>query len=471
MRATPSISRWESALSPLQALLAWPAQRPLLMLHSGRVHRRWARWSIMASPAARYRFDGRSHWIGPVSDPLQDVPFSHDPLRDVDRILQATRLSDWKNNAGFFPGAGFPGGWIGYFSYDLGRWIEPSAQIALGAIDDRHWPLIELAWCPAALVYDHINAAWHSVGPDQDLINFTANESSEISTFNLSPFRAYTARGQYLDMVGRTKEYIAAGDIFQANIAQRFTAPFRGSTRALAASAFEQARPWYGAYLELPADQSRAILSLSPELFLHVDPNSRRITTRPIKGTRPASTTTRDLHDSAKDAAELHMIIDLMRNDLGRVCEFASVRVAQSRIIERHPTVQHGVGEVTGIRREDATFGDLLRATFPGGSVTGAPKIRAMQIIDELEPVRRGPYCGAIGFIGDNGATQLNIAIRTLLLDHQRNTIDYFAGAGIVADSDPAAEYAETLAKTAVLDLISSSKRRNVDAHAASASR
>jgi para-aminobenzoate synthetase component 1 len=148
---------------------------------------------------------------------------------------------------------------------------------------------------------------------------------------------------------------------------------------------------------------------------------------------------------SAKDAAELNMIVDLERNDLGRVCEVGSVRVVEPRTVEAHPTVYHGVATIEGLLRDDVTLVDLLRATFPGGSVTGAPKIRAMEIIDELEPVRRGPYCGAIGYIGGDGAIEFNVAIRTMTV--KDGLVHVPVGGGIVADSDPAAEYDETLVK------------------------
>jgi para-aminobenzoate synthetase component 1 len=215
---------------------------------------------------------------------------------------------------------------------------------------------------------------------------------------------------------------------------------------------------WYGGYLELP--DGRCLLSLSPELFLDVESGTRRVVTRPIKGTRPASVSEAELLASAKDAAELHMIVDLMRNDLGRICEFGSVQVPVARTIETHPTVHHGVGEVTGRLRDGVKLYELLRATFPGGSVTGAPKIRAMQIIDELEPVTRGPYCGAVGFVGGGDRIVLNIGIRTLVLTGQRpdgrwdrltGRLDYGVGGGIVADSDPRAEYRETVDKAEIL--------------------
>jgi para-aminobenzoate synthetase component 1 len=204
-------------------------------------------------------------------------------------------------------------------------------------------------------------------------------------------------------------------------------------------------------------------VSLSPELLLDVDAAARRVVTRPIKGTRPSAATAQELLDSAKDTAELNMIVDLMRNDLGRVCAYGSVGVPRPRTIESHPTVHHGVAEVAGRLRPGVGLVELLRAVFPGGSVTGAPKIRAMQIIDELEAVRRGPYCGAIGYVSGCGRLGLNVAIRTIALTggrpdrawgHLTGTLDYGVGGGIVADSEPVAEYRETMDKAAILRLV-----------------
>jgi para-aminobenzoate synthetase component 1 len=217
----------------------------------------------------------------------------------------------------------------------------------------------------------------------------------------------------------------------------------------------ESAPARYGGYLDFG---DFALLCNSPELFLRVAripvSGRREVITRPIKGTRPRTPGMEaELRDSAKDAAELNMIIDLERNDLGRVCEIGSVRVTEPRTIEAHPTVYHGVATIEGVQRNDVGLVDLLRATFPGGSITGAPKIRAMQIIDELEPVRRGPYCGAIGYLAGDGRIELNVAIRTMIVKGQSVYIP--VGGGIVADSDPAAEYSETLVKArAMLDAL-----------------
>jgi len=255
-------------------------------------------------------------------------------------------------------------------------------------------------------------------------------------------------RERYIDVVERILEYIRAGDVFQVNLSQRFTAPLRENPATIYSRLLASAPARYGGLLDFG---DHALICNSPELFLQVIPDeetgTRQLQTRPIKGTRPRQPgLDAELLHSPKDQAELNMIIDLERNDLGRVCETGSVKVAEPRTVETHPTVYHGAATITGALRSDVTFVDLLRATFPGGSVTGAPKIRAMQIIDELEPVRRGPYCGAIGYLASDGTIMFNIAIRTMIVTGDKVHIP--VGGGIVADSDPANEYEETLVKT-----------------------
>jgi para-aminobenzoate synthetase component I len=244
-------------------------------------------------------------------------------------------------------------------------------------------------------------------------------------------------------------EYIGAGDVFQVNLSQRFSTPLTQSPESIYQHLLDTAPAHYGAFLDFG---DHALICNSPELFLRVTPDrgtgKRRVLTRPIKGTRPRSPgMDRELRDSIKDQAELNMIVDLERNDLGRVCEIGTVRVLDPRVIETHPTVYQGAATVEGVLRKDVGFVDLLRATFPGGSVTGAPKIRAMQIIDELEPVTRGPYCGGIGClaVASDGTIEFNIAIRTMIVKAERVYIP--VGGGIVADSDPGQEYEETLVK------------------------
>jgi para-aminobenzoate synthetase len=212
----------------------------------------------------------------------------------------------------------------------------------------------------------------------------------------------------------------------------------------------EASPPGFGALLEF---SGFAIISNSPELFFRIEPlpdGRRRIVNRPIKGTRPRLPgMDAELAASAKDRAELAMIIDLQRNDLGRICEIGSIEVTQPRIIEAHPTVYHSVATVEGMLRPDVSFADVVRALFPCGSITGCPKVRAMQIIDELEPVTRGPYCGAIGYLAEDGAMEFNVAIRTLVL--KDGVAHAYAGGGIVADSLPADEHEETLVKATAM--------------------
>jgi len=252
---------------------------------------------------------------------------------------------------------------------------------------------------------------------------------------------------QYLEKVRRILEYIAAGDVYQVNLTQRFTTPTAAPPLELYRRLRRTNPAAYAAWLGWG---DGAILSSSPELFLDV--RDGRVVTRPIKGTRPRigdpvvdAAAQQELLHSEKDAAELTMIIDLLRNDLGRVCEFGSISVESASTLETHPTVYHLSSTIVGTLREGVSALDLLRAASPGGSVTGCPKIRAMQIINELEPSRRNVYCGSIGYLGLDGSMCMNIAIRTMILD--RGMLHLHAGGAIVADSDPQSEYDETLAK------------------------
>jgi para-aminobenzoate synthetase component 1 len=327
---------------------------------------------------------------------------------------------------------GRAGRWAGYISYDMGRLFEPLPQ---RAVDDLGWPWFIFGHCP--------DDGWASVPPTPSPAEYVTAQkhSAGGNTPATSPPSTFT-REAYLSACRRVLDYISAGDVFQVNLSQRFTLPWTESPWAIYGRLREKTPAAYGGCLDLG---DRALICNSPELFLRVEADGR-VTTRPIKGTRPRGQgMEEELRRSIKDQAELNMIVDLQRNDLGRVCRIGSVQVPRPRDIETHPTVHHGVATVTGQLREDVGFVELLAATFPGGSITGAPKIRAMEIIDELEPVRRGPYCGAIGYLDADGTLQFNIAIRTMAAAGGR--IHLPVGGGIVADSDPAAEYEETLVK------------------------
>jgi para-aminobenzoate synthetase component 1 len=258
---------------------------------------------------------------------------------------------------------------------------------------------------------------------------------------------SFTHEG-YLDAVSRVREYILAGDIFQTNLSQRFEAPLEEAPWDLYRRLRTQNAAPFAAYLDLP---EALILSASPERFLRVDP-SGHVETRPIKGTRPRgvgpehdAALGQALTESAKDRSENLMIVDLIRNDLSRVCSPGTVRVQELFALEHFATVHHLVSTVVGQLRKGTDALDLLRAAFPGGSITGAPKVRAMEIIAELEPSARGVYCGAIGYLGLNGALDTSIPIRTAVVRDGRVYLS--AGGGIVADSDAEQEYRETLDK------------------------
>ena len=257
----------------------------------------------------------------------------------------------------------------------------------------------------------------------------------------------FTHRG-YLDAVARVREYIVAGDIFQANLSQRLQAPLHEAPFDLYRRLRRRNPAPFAAYFDCG---DLTVLSASPERFLRLDEHGS-VETRPIKGTRPRglgpmhdAALGRALAESEKDRAENVMIVDLLRNDLSRVCRPGSVRVPELFALEHHPTVHHLVSTVVGELTPGADAVDLVRATFPGGSITGAPKVRAMEIIAELEPTRRGAYCGSVGYLSRTGAMDTSIVIRTFVADGRRLTIH--VGGGITWKSDPAAEWDETVAK------------------------
>ena len=420
-------------LSPVEAIRSWPDDVALAAVVADGT--RWSRWTIPGRPSGRVVRVGTEF---------------------------ATELNGPGTGAVGTDRPPFVGGWLGYVGYEFGRMIEPAAGAGAGARDDRGWPTGLMLRCDDAWAHDGKTGAWWRIG-DPPRLNARPR-----SDFRVGAMRSRTGREQYCRDAARVIEYIRAGDIFQANLSHRLSGRFTGSARALLAQLVETARPRHGAYVELPVDKdgvARAIVSMSPELFLDFDPGTRRVTTRPMKGTSEASADPMELARSVKDRAELNMIVDLMRNDLGRVCAFGSVRVEQSRTLERHGGgsngVHQGVATVSGRLRDGVGIGALIGSTFAPGSVTGAPKIRAMQIIEQLEPVARGPYCGAVGFVSDSGHAKFNVAIRTAAITgeptrpgpvgFENAQLDYGVGAAIVADSDAKAEWRETIVKAGIL--------------------
>ena len=294
-----------------------------------------------------------------------------------------------------------------------------------------------------ALIFRHVDETWHAVGAGVDL------GASPQSRAERPAFTATIQREEFCAIVARAQEYIADGHIYQVNLSHRFTAPWRGDAWAFYEALRHYSPAPCAAFVEL---DGRAILSASPESFLKM--SGRAIRTRPIKGTRPRRAeatadekSAYDLLTSPKEIAELVMITDLERNDLGIVCEYGSVTVTELLKLERFEQVFHLVSTVEGRLRPKVDHVSALRACFPGGSITGAPKKRAREIIAELEREPRGLYTGAIGWFGFNGESQFNIAIRTAIVEPER--AHFHVGAGIVADSVPEQEWQETLDKAA----------------------
>jgi para-aminobenzoate synthetase component 1 len=363
----------------------------------------------------------------------------------------------------------FPlGGCFGYWGYDLKNFVEP--RLPRTAMNDLELPDCHAGFYDSLIVFDHrLEKTWIvSTGLQADGSRDSARaraqfdfwaEQMAASPARLEPrpttlgevknssFQSNITRDEFLAKVRRAQQYIRAGDIYQANLSHRLTAQTDTTGWAFFQRLRDVSPAPFAAYLDCGEFQ---ICSSSPELFLRF--SGPLAQTRPIKGTRPrAKDPTRDaqltyeLQTSAKDMAELVMITDLLRNDLGKVCEYGSVQVPELVRLERFPQVQHLVSTITGRLRPEQTHFSAFASCFPGGSVTGAPKIRAMEIIDELEPVTRGPYTGAIGYLGFNRESQLNVAIRTAVC--RAGEIHFHVGAGIVADSVAEAEYEETMAK------------------------
>ncbi len=404
-------------------------------------------------PAAdRGRYDLLSAWPSEQLEPLERETGQafFQRLRDA-----LGRLGQAQAPAGLqMP---FTGGLIGFLAYDFGARLE---RVPTTAVQDRRLPHARFGLYSWALVNDHLQRTTHLVfhpgvadAERRRLIAlFDNTPSPDLPSFRLAArFSADQPRAQYQRAVERIQRYIAAGDCYQVNYAQRFQAPCSGDPWH-AYQALRAACPTpFAGFMPLA---SGAIISLSPERFLRL--SERRVETRPIKGTRPRRADARAdraeaqaLMASSKDRAENLMIVDLLRNDLGRSCEIGSIDVPELFSLESYPNVHHLVSSVSGTLAADRDALDLLAGSFPGGSITGAPKIRAMQIIDEQEPTARSIYCGSFLYLDVRGEMDSSIAIRTLLVEDGR--ISCWGGGGIVADSDWQAEYQESLDKVRVL--------------------
>lgn len=366
------------------------------------------------------------------------------------QLLPALDKAQWSAEGAALP---FVGGVLGYFAYDLGRVLEP---LPARATADIGLPDVAVGFYDWALVLDKTSRQlwfcdltgdarqrWPHIQP------LFSQANTEESFTLTGQWQANMTAQSHQQKIAAVHAYLHSGDCYQINLAQRFRAPYQGDEYQayLALRAANQAP--FSAFIRLPEG---AVLSVSPERFLEV--KDQLIETKPIKGTRPRfADRTADansaalLQQSAKDRAENVMIVDLLRNDLGKVAAAGTVRVPQLFAIESFPAVHHLVSTVTAELAPQYQAIDALRAAFPGGSITGAPKVRAMQIIEELEPHRRSVYCGAIGYISQHGHMDTSIAIRTLVASG--GTLYCWAGGGIVADSEASSEYQETLDKVA----------------------
>lgn len=342
-------------------------------------------------------------------------------------------------------GPGFSGGWIGAFGYQFGREFED-----LGPQPHRTFAQENLRFGFYRTALRYANGTWFLDslgdvdGARRDDILSALSQAGESQSYSLTPFSMRPDPEQHKAGIRTILDHINAGDIFQANLTTRIEATFDGDPLDLFCRGVEQLSPRYAAFISRPEG---AVASFSPELFLRRSGNA--ILTSPIKGTAPLDTDPAELESSAKNRAENVMIVDLMRNDLGRVCQAGSVRVPALNRIEKH-TVWHLVSDVAGSLLPETTDADVIGATFPPGSVTGAPKIRAMQLINELEPTAREVYTGAIGFVSPTLGMELNVAIRTFEFARDNTGQQHVwlgVGGGIVADSDPHEELVECLNK------------------------
>jgi len=408
---------------------------------------------ICARPKVRIKSKDNKNFITSWSDTFTT---SGDPFELIKEYLHIKKQKQVE-----LP---FIGGALGFFSYDLGRSLE---KLPSAAIDDLYLPDMNIGIYPWAIVIDHRKKKSILVGDKNDLrtrrgwndlLGFVTDTPKQGQHINEhEPFavkksiESNMTESDYANAFRQVKSYILEGDCYQVNLAQRFHAEVEGDPWRAYCMLREFNPSPFSAYLNYSDFQ---ILCNSPERFLSVVDDV--VQTKPIKGTRPRSENAdkddallQELLNSKKDQAENVMIVDLLRNDISKNCALGSVKVPKLFDIESYPNVHHMVSTITGKLRKQRNAIDLLKGSFPGGSITGAPKLRSMEIIEELEPHRRGIYCGAIGYIGFDGNMDTNIAIRTML--HKDQNMYFYAGGGIVYDSEEQSEYQETFDKAAAM--------------------
>lgn len=429
------------------------------------------RAAILGGNEAKGDADGFSYWAAGPREVLEFRAGQKEPFAKLQAALNKYRLAE---SGDALAQGMFVGGWVGYFGYELGRHIE---KVPVTTADDLAMPLIRLCFYDRFVAYDHREGAFWLVALEmpgdeaspaeklaglERLLDEAATRgvpepaAVDLDDIDLARFHCNMDRDYYLRMFDKIKRHIYDGDVYQINFSQRFECDYATGAIDLFHWQNRYNPSGYSAYIDGPEFK---IVSASPEMFMTI--NDRHISTKPIKGTRrrlsPTDAKARQINEenfggllgSEKEQAELNMIVDLERNDLARICKPGTRHVDQPRTIEAYPTVFHAVATIAGQLRDEITFCDCLKAMFPGGSITGAPKIRSMEIIDETEPTARGVYTGSIGYIGLDGNVCLNIAIRTIIIAGQKAYAQ--TGGGIVADSDPDAEWNETITKARAL--------------------
>jgi aminodeoxychorismate synthase component I len=470
-------------LTPLDALYAFRALPNPVLLESARVHEKIGRYSfVTGDPYLTFRSRGDTLELSLPATPRgkygKRATMNRKPLRKLRELMANYRTPP-------VPGLPpFTGGAVGYFSYDFVRQFE---KIPNAAHDDLGIPEACFLFVDLVVAFDHVqNKCWVVVNPGareqemgfrtpepeqwaalydqaaarlqafaEKLMNARAPEAAacEPGKTSASPaLEPSLSRQTFESMVRKCKEYIAAGDIYQANLSQRFSAPLGDADPMRLYSILRSINPSpFAAYCDFG---DLKLVSSSPERLVRLA--GRKADTRPIAGTRRRGSSgeetrelTADLLTNEKERAEHIMLLDLERNDLGKVCSYGSVTVDEMMVVEDYSHVIHIVSNVEGELAPGRDGFDLIRAVFPGGTITGVPKVRCMQIIDELEPVARGPYTGSIGYLSNSGDLDLNIIIRTFVIKDGIAHVQ--VGAGIVADSDPGREYAETLQKAEAL--------------------
>jgi len=389
----------------------------------------------------RYSFLGfEPFYVLKVKD---DNPFS-----ELRRVLDKHKIKGLKNGPPFLCGA------VGFFSYNLGLLLEDRLRYIYRNSSDI--PDCYFAFYDSVLAIDHLTnklfvlsvnkAGFKKIIRLLSEIGFKEQAPASGDKQCAKPVSNFT-KNEYFKAINKAKDYIGKGDIYQVNLSQRFTVNSQRKAHRIYEKLRQESPACFSAYLDCTDFQ---IVSSSPERFLSL--KDRIVQTRPMKGTRPRSAIQKaderlenQLLNSAKDKAELMMIVDLMRNDLGRVCEYSSIKVKSLRNLERYKTVFQTTATIEGVLHKEMDGLDLIRACFPGGSITGCPKIRAMEIIHELEQAPRNIYTGSLGYLSFCGNLDFNILIRTIL--KQKNKLSFSVGGGVVSDSSPEAEYEETLVK------------------------